>query len=60
MAKFMFEVDDCWLEDGTLHCNYCPCEDGADCCKLQNEGGGTPIQFDTFSEQMTNCPLVKL
>jgi len=38
---------------GKKHCNYCPLCNEEDNCRLQNDQ-----EFDSFAEQMENCPLI--
>ncbi len=42
------------------HCADCPLRDAhTDGCKLQKEGE-QPIEFETWAEQMENCPLERV
>ena len=51
--RFLFDF-------GTLgkHCSRCPLsEELGNDCNLQIDENGVPVEFDTYEEQLANCPL---
>lgn len=54
-VKVEFEIE-------KIHCIHCPFREqtGWDNCVIQRDTGGLFIEFESFEDQMKNCPLVEV